>query len=67
MLSKFHQQVIKNLRIFDKHLNKNEKWLQRPEISMKEFEGEITEWNRSFINSMNELEKTMGDYREERR
>lgn len=61
-------QFMKHLQDIEKHLDKNEKWLQYPEKKMGAFEIDFNEWNRSFLEQMGKiieafhgLEKHFGD------
>ncbi|RKQ32643.1 hypothetical protein [Oceanobacillus halophilus] len=53
------KQWIDNLRILEKHLEKNEKWLQRPEEKIKTFEKNAANWNRDFNKKISDLEESM--------
>ncbi|WP_156288899.1 hypothetical protein [Oceanobacillus salinisoli] len=47
---------LKNLRIIEKHLEKNEKWFQRPEEKMKSFEKDAVKWNEEFTKKISKVE-----------
>ncbi|WP_047985918.1 hypothetical protein [Ornithinibacillus californiensis] len=51
--------LIKNLGIIEKHLAKNEKWLQHPEKKMISFEKEMHEWNGRYLKTIKEIENWM--------
>ncbi|GGA74182.1 hypothetical protein [Ornithinibacillus halotolerans] len=53
------EKLIKNLGIIEKHLAKNEKWLNKPEEKIRTFEKEMVEWNSRFMKTINEIESWM--------
>ncbi|WP_240795485.1 hypothetical protein [Aquibacillus halophilus] len=57
-----NQSMMKHLGDIEKHLGKNEKWFQRPEKKMRHFEQEMKRWDKGFVNSIKELEKTMIEF-----
>ncbi|WP_068676473.1 hypothetical protein [Oceanobacillus sp. Castelsardo] len=50
---------IENVGILGKHLEKNEKWFQRPEEKIKVFEKNANKWNETFLKQIGQLESTM--------
>ncbi|WP_164669446.1 hypothetical protein [Virgibacillus doumboii] len=57
MANKPEPRLLKNLRIIEKHLAKNEKWLQYPEKKMHHFEREMDVWNKEFLSGISNVEK----------
>ncbi|MFD2045369.1 hypothetical protein ACFSTA_16915 [Ornithinibacillus salinisoli] len=47
---------LKHFAAIDKHLDKNEKWFQRPEKKMQDYEKDMDKWNDSFLSNMQTIE-----------
>ncbi|MFD1852104.1 hypothetical protein [Oceanobacillus bengalensis] len=50
---------LKNVKVIEKHLEKNEKWLQYPENKIRIFEKNAGEWNNDFLKNISEIEKVI--------
>ncbi|MFD1349445.1 hypothetical protein [Oceanobacillus caeni] len=50
---------IENVGILGKHLEKNEKWFQRPEEEIRTFEKNANKWNDSFLKQIQQMESVM--------
>ncbi|KKE79953.1 hypothetical protein DTX80_15755 [Bacilli bacterium] len=50
---------IENVGILGKHLEKNEKWFQKPEEKIRTFEKNANKWNDSFLKQIKQIEAVM--------
>ncbi|RFA37085.1 hypothetical protein CAI16_03160 [Virgibacillus dokdonensis] len=48
-----------NMDIIDKHLQKNENWLQYPDKKAEQWEMEIGNWNEAFLKQMAQIENAL--------
>ncbi|RLL45078.1 hypothetical protein D8M04_09420 [Oceanobacillus piezotolerans] len=51
--------LLYNVKVIEKHLEKNEKWFQQPEKKMKSFEKNAGAWNKEFLEEISNIEKVM--------
>ncbi|CDQ40624.1 MULTISPECIES: hypothetical protein [Virgibacillus] len=47
---------MRHFHAIEKHLGKNEKWLQFPEKKVKAFEEEMDQWNSDFLSMITNVE-----------
>ncbi|API90999.1 hypothetical protein J32TS6_28800 [Virgibacillus pantothenticus] len=50
---------LQNMDIIDKHLQKNEKWLQYPDKKAEQWEMEIDAWNDAFLKQIVQIENVL--------
>ncbi|NBJ70910.1 MULTISPECIES: hypothetical protein [Clostridia] len=50
---------LQNMDIIDKHLQKNEKWLQYPDKKAEHLEMEIDAWNDAFLKQIVQIENVL--------
>ncbi|GAA0260745.1 hypothetical protein [Virgibacillus chiguensis] len=48
-----------NMDVIDKHLQKNENWLQYPDKKAEQWEMEIVNWNEVFLKQMAQIENAL--------
>ncbi|MBC5637257.1 hypothetical protein H8S33_10620 [Ornithinibacillus sp. BX22] len=56
------EKLMKNLEIIERHLEKNEKWLQSPEKKKVLFEKEMIAWNTRFMKNITDIENWIKDF-----